>query len=63
MESTLKSLHGIFEVKARLMDGNLGEAEVLYHPTKVTLEDIKRIVPTASGEKHNFKVVSVSEER
>lgn len=57
----MKSLRGIFKVKARLMDGNLGEAEIRYNPRKVNLEDIKRIVPTASGEKHSFGVVSVKE--
>jgi len=43
------------------MDKSLGEADVLYNPAEVTLEEINRIIQTASGEKHEFTVISVIE--
>lgn len=62
MESTLKSLRGVVDVEGRLTGKNLGEAEVFYNPEEVTLEDLKGAVPLASGEKHQFVVLSVIEE-
>jgi len=62
VESTLENLHGVIDMTVRLMDGNFGEAEIVYDPAEVDLKDIKRAVPTASGEKHNFTVMSVVEE-
>ena len=62
MESTLKSLRGVLDVKAKLTDKNLGEAEIVYDSTKVVIGDFKRAVPAASGERHNFAVISVFEE-
>jgi len=61
VESTLRSLPGVFDAKAWLMDKSLGEADVLYNPAEVTLEEINRIIQTASGEKHEFTVISVIE--
>ena len=52
----------MLDVKAKLTDNHVGEAEVLYNPAELTLEEIKQAVPTASGEKHDFKVLSVMEE-
>jgi len=62
VENTLKSLHGVLDVKGRLIGKNLGESEIVYNPTEVTIEDFNRIVSTASGEKHDFSVVAVVEE-
>lgn len=62
MEDTLRNLRGVFDVKARLAGEKLGEAEVLYDPVKVALEDLKEAVPSASGEKHRFVVISAVEE-
>ena len=62
MESTLRSLPGVFDVKARLEGEKLGEAEVLYDPVKVAFEDLKEAVPSASGEKHRFVALSAVEE-
>ena len=61
METTLKSLHGVLEVKGGLKDGNLGEAVIVYDPAELSVENLKRAVPTASGERHNFMVISVVE--
>lgn len=61
MESTLKSLRGVLDVKAELMEGRLGEAEVFYDSDKVSLNDLKQAIPTASGERHKFAVIAVSE--
>ncbi len=52
----------MLDVKAELTDKDLGEVEVLYDPAEVTSEDLKQAVPLASGEKHDFTVVSVIEE-
>lgn len=62
MESTLKNIPGVLDVNAKLIRRNLGEAEVRYDPARATLEDIKRAVPVASGEKHNFTLISIVEE-
>ena len=62
MESALKSLNGVLDVKATLTGEKFGEAEVLYDPVKVALEDLKEAVPSASGEKHRFVVNSAVEE-
>lgn len=61
MESTLRSLPGVFDVKAKLVGKKLGEAEILYDPVKVALEDLKEAVPSASGEKHKFVVISATD--
>lgn len=62
MENTLRSLPGVVDVKAKLAREKLGEAEVLYDPVKVALKDLKEAVPSASGEKHRFVVLSAVEE-
>lgn len=61
MESTLRSLPGVFDVKAKLIGRNLGEAEILYNPAEVTLENLKEAVPSASGERHKFAVISATD--
>ena len=43
------------------MGKNEGEAEVLYDPAEVSLEELKRAIPEASGERHAFVVLSVFE--
>lgn len=58
----MKTLHGVLDVKGKLIDRNRGEAEVVYNPIDVSIEDFKRAVPTASGEKHDFSVLAVVEE-
>jgi copper chaperone CopZ len=62
VESTLRSLPGVFDVKAWLTDKNVGEAKVVYNPAEVKLGDLKQAVPLAGGERHNFTVISVKEE-
>ena len=62
MENSLKSIHGVLDVTATLKKERSGEASVLYDPSGVTLEDLKQAIPTASGEKHIFKVISLTEE-
>ena len=62
MENTLSNIHGVLDVKARLINETLGEATVLYGPSGVTLEDLKLAIPTASGEKHVFTVITAIEE-
>lgn len=59
MEGKLKSLRGVLKVKGGLKDGNLGEAVILYDPAELTVESLRRVVPMASGKRHNFKVISV----
>ncbi len=62
MENALRSLPGVFDVKAWLTDKNVGEAKVVYNPAEVKLGDLKQAVPLAGGERHNFTVISVKEE-
>lgn len=62
MENTLKSIRGVLDVKVTLRSQSIGEASVLYHPFDVTLEALKQAIPTASGEKHIFSVISVIDE-
>lgn len=62
MENTLKDRQGVLDVRARLLENNLGEAEVLYNPDEVEFENLKKAVPEASGERHNFMVISASED-
>ena len=62
MESTLKNLRGVLDVKARLTDKNVGEAEVVYNSAEIKVGDLKQAVPLASGEKHKFSVTSSVEE-
>jgi copper chaperone CopZ len=59
VENSLKSIHGVFDVTATLRNERSGEASVLYDPSGVTLEDLKQAIPTASGEKYIFRVISV----
>lgn len=63
METSLRGVSGIFDLNVRLMDGNVGEAEIFYDPAEVTLDEIKPAVSVASGPKHNFVVLSIVEER
>lgn len=60
MESTLRSLPGVFHVKAWLTDKNVGEAEVIYNLAEVKLGDLKQAVLLAGGERHNFTVIYVT---
>jgi len=62
VENTLRNLHGVLDVKAKLTDNHVGEAEVLYNLAELTLEEIKQAVPTASGERHKFVVISAIED-
>lgn len=62
MESTLRSIRGVLNVKAELRSERSGAASVLYDPLGVTLEDLKQAIPRASGERHIFRVISVIEE-
>ena len=62
MESVLKSLHGIRGITVSLVQGGIGEAEVVYVPADIGLEDLKEGITLASGEKHDFKVIAVKEE-
>lgn len=62
MESALKSLDGVEGVTATLVQGGLGEAEVVYVPAEISLEDLKGGIASAGGEKHDFKVIAVKEE-
>lgn len=62
MESTLKNLRGVLDVKARLTDKNAGEAEVVYNSAEIKVGDLKQAVLLASGEKHKFSVTSSIEE-
>jgi len=62
VENTLKGLLGVIEVKANLLENRFGMAAILYNPDEVTLENLKRAVPGASGERHNFIVTSVRED-
>lgn len=61
MESTLKSFNGVLDVKAELVDENQGKAEIIYNPTKVSVEDLMGVIPSASGENHKFIVISATE--
>ena len=62
MESTLRVLPGFLDVKTKLLENRFGEAEVLYNPDEVTIETLKKAVLAASGERHNFTVISASED-
>ena len=62
MENALRNLPGVLDVKARLVDKNVGEAEVVYNPAEIKVGDLKQAVPLASGEKHKFSVTSSVEE-
>jgi len=62
VEDTLKGLLGVIEVKANLLENRFGEAAILYNPDEVTLENLKKAVPGASGEKHNFIVIAARED-
>ena len=48
-------------MKVQLTGENVGEARILFNPTEVTSEDLERAVAAASGERHQFVVVSVIE--
>ncbi len=62
MEETLKVLRGVLDVKVKLLENNLGEAEVLYNPNEFTLANLIKAVHGASGERHNFMVISANED-
>lgn len=59
MERTLRNLWGVLDVKAKLTNINLGEAEILYNSAQVGVEDLIRVTTTAGGDKHEFQVVSL----
>lgn len=59
MESALKSLYGVKDVTASIGQSGVGEAEVVYVPAEISLEDLKECIASASGEKHDFKVIAV----
>jgi len=61
VEHALKALRGVVEVKARLMDKDLGEAAIIYEPTEIALQEIQDAISLASGERHEFTVISVIE--
>jgi len=46
-----------------LVQGNRGEAEVVYIPAEIALKDVKEGITSASGEKHAFKVIAAIEEK
>jgi hypothetical protein len=58
VESTLKSLNGVLDVTAKLLEKNLGEAQILYDSAEILPDAFKQAIPAASGEKHKFTVVS-----
>lgn len=58
MENILRNLRGVLDVKARLVDKNVGEAEVVYNSAEIKVDDLKHAVPLAGGEKHKFSVTS-----
>ncbi len=60
MEDILKDLRGVVDVRAKLLEKNLGEVEILYSPEETTLEDLKNAVSTAGGERHSFTVIAAS---
>ena len=62
MEETLKVLRGVLDVKVKLLENNLGEAEVLYNSNEFALANLEKTVHGASGERHNFMVLCVSED-
>ena len=62
MENTLKDCPGGLDISARLVENNMGEAEVLYDPDEATIEGLRTAVPMASGDRHNFTVISASED-
>lgn len=62
MENTLSTIRGVLDVKARLINESSGETTIFYDPSRVTLEDLKQAIPTASGDKHAFRLISVIEE-
>ena len=62
MEETLKVLRGVLDVKVKLLENNLGEAEVLYNSNEFALANLKKAVHGPSGERHNFKVIGASED-
>jgi len=62
VENTLKDRPGVLDVRAKLLENNLGEAEVLYDPDEATIEGLRTAVPLASGGLHNFVVISTSED-
>lgn len=61
MENVLKNLRGVLEVDVRLIDTKLGEAEVLYDPAEVTLKELEQVIPGASGSKHRFAVIALTD--
>lgn len=61
MENTVESLRGVISVKARLKGESQGEAEIIYNPAEITLEDLNGAIPLAGGQNHKFKVISVVE--
>ncbi len=60
MEDTLKCLRGVVDGRAKLLENNLGEVEILYGPEETTLEDLKNAVSTAGGKRHIFTVIAAS---
>lgn len=63
MEDTLKCLRGVVDVRAKLSEINLGEAEILYSTEEATLEHLKNAVSPAGGEQHSFTVIAASGDR
>ncbi len=60
MEDILKDLRGVVDVRAKLLENNLGEVEILYSPEETTLKDLKITASTAGGERHSFTVIAAS---
>ncbi|MFB3120949.1 MAG: hypothetical protein ACE10H_02010 [Candidatus Binatia bacterium] len=63
MEDILKDLRGVVDVRAKLLENNLGEVEILYSPEETTLKDLKITASTAGGERHSFTVIAAREDR
>jgi len=61
VENILKNLHGALEVDVRLIDAKLGEAEVLYDPAEVTLKELEQAIHLASGSRHRFAVIALTD--
>lgn len=62
MENVLKNLRGVLEVNVRLIDTKLGESEVLYDSAEVTLKELEQVIPIASGSRHRFAVIALTDE-
>jgi copper chaperone CopZ len=50
VESALKSLYGVKDVTASIVQSGIGEAEVVYVPAEFSLKDLIACIASASGE-------------